>query len=59
MSGSSGAYIAGPVRVHFEVLDRDGRVFEARVTYHLGDRAWTRRFQTRIVDDDEFARAVE
>jgi SAM-dependent methyltransferase len=51
--------MAGSVRVHFELLDRDGHVFDARVTYQLGERKWTQRFQARIVDDDEFQRAVD
>ncbi|MBW3563058.1 MAG: class I SAM-dependent methyltransferase [Actinobacteria bacterium] len=50
---------AGEVRVDFEILDRDGSVFEARSTYHLGQRAWDQQFRARIVDDGEFAQALE
>lgn len=50
---------AGPVRVHFEVLSRDGLDFRARVTYGLGDETWIQPFQARVVDDEEFKRAIE
>lgn len=48
----------GPVRVAFELLERDGRRFRARVTYRLDDRLWQQTFAAVVLDESELGREL-
>jgi SAM-dependent methyltransferase len=48
-----------PVQTNFERRGVDGDVYQARVTYRLGEQTWVQDFRTRDVDDDELGRLAE
>ena len=50
------ARAVGDIGVHLhDIVDHDDGSFAAAVTYTAGDRSWTQRFNSVIVDDGELA----
>lgn len=41
---------SGAVTTRFEILKRDGDVFDGRATYRLGDRSWVQEFSAELLD---------
>lgn len=43
---------SGRVVTRFDILGRDGDVFDGRATYRLGERSWTQEFTAELLDPD-------